>query len=51
VLKSIVPFLSTERFKDFSWKSARGSTYKMEDSNKTIAIKTPEALISRIRQY
>jgi hypothetical protein len=51
VLKSIVPFLSTERFKDFSWKSARSSTYKMEDGDKTIAIETLEALISKIRQY
>jgi hypothetical protein len=51
VLKSIVPFLSTTRFEDFSWKSARSSTYKMEDSDKTIAIKTLEALISKIREY
>jgi hypothetical protein len=51
VLKSIVPFLSTERFKDFSWKSARSSTYKMEDGDKTIAIETLEALISKIREY
>jgi hypothetical protein len=51
VLKSIVPFLSTERFKDFSWKSARTSTYKMEDGDKTIAIETLEALIGKIREY
>ena len=51
VLKSIVPFLSTERFKDFSWKSARSSSYKMEDGDKTVAIETLEALISKIRQY
>jgi len=51
VLKSIVPFLSTERFKDFSWKSARSSTYKMEDGDKTIAIESLEALISKIREY
>ena len=51
VLKSIVPFLSTERFKDFSWKSARSSTYKMEDGDKTIAIETLEALIIKIKQY
>jgi hypothetical protein len=51
VLKSIVPFLSTERFKDVSWKSARSSTYKMEDGDKTIAIETLEALISKIREY
>jgi hypothetical protein len=51
VLKSIVPFLSTERYEDFSWKSARSSTYKMEDRDKTIVIETLEALISKIRQY
>jgi hypothetical protein len=51
VLKSIVPFLSTERFKDFSWKSARSSTYKMEESDKQIAIRTLEALISKIQEY
>jgi len=51
MLKSIVPFLSTERFKDFSWKSARSSTYKMEDGDKTIAIETLEALIGKIREY
>jgi hypothetical protein len=51
VLKSIVPFLSTERFKNFSWKSARSSIYKMEDSDKTVAIETLEALISKIREY
>ncbi|MDN3548963.1 hypothetical protein [Mucilaginibacter aquaedulcis] len=51
VLKSIVPFLSTERFQDFSWKSARSSTYKMEDRDKAIAIETLQALISKISQY
>ncbi|PWK68298.1 hypothetical protein LX99_04823 [Mucilaginibacter oryzae] len=51
VLKSIVPFLSTERFLDFSWKSARSSTYKMEGTDKQIAIQVLEALISKIREY
>lgn len=51
VLKSIVPYLSTERFKNFSWKSARSSTYKMEESDKQIAIRTLEALISKIQEY
>jgi len=51
VLKSIVPFLSTERFKNFSWKSARTSTYKMEGGDKEVAIQTLEALISKIREY
>ena len=51
VLRSIVPFLSTERFQDVSWKSARSSTYKMEGSDKEVAIKTLEALIRQISDY
>ena len=51
VLKSIVPFLSTERFKDFSWKSARSSTYKMEATDKQVAITVLEKLISKIKEY
>ncbi|QKJ32843.1 hypothetical protein HQ865_24830 [Mucilaginibacter mali] len=51
VLKSIVPFLSTERFKNFSWKSARSSSYKMEGSDKAVAIQTLEALIDKIKEY
>jgi hypothetical protein len=51
VLRSIVPFLSTERLKHFSWKSARSSTYKMEANDKTVAIHTLEALISKIKEY
>jgi hypothetical protein len=51
VLKSIVPYLSTERFINFSWKSARSSTYKMESGDKAVVIETPEALISKIREY
>jgi hypothetical protein len=51
VLKSIVPFLSTERFKNFSWKSARSSTYKMEGSDKEIVIQTLEQLIAKIEEY
>jgi hypothetical protein len=51
VLKSIVPFLSTERLKDFSWKSARSSTYKMENSDKEVAIQTLRNLIDKIKEY
>ena len=51
LLKSIVPFLSTERLNDFSWKSARSSTYKMEGSDKEVAIETLEAMISKIKGY
>jgi hypothetical protein len=51
VLRRIIPFLSTERLKDFSWKSARSSTYKMEGSDKEIAIHTLEALIDKIKEY
>lgn len=51
VLKSIVPFLSTERSDDFSWKSARSSTYKMEGSDKEIVIDMLESLITKVRDY
>lgn len=51
VLRRIIPFLSTERLKNFSWKSARSSTYKMEASDKEVAIHTLEALISKIKEY
>jgi hypothetical protein len=51
VLRRIVPFLSTERLANFSWKSARSSTYKMEASDKEVAIRTLEALITKIREY
>jgi hypothetical protein len=51
VLRRVIPFLSTERLKNFSWKSARSSTYKMEDSDKEVAIHTLEALIDKIREY
>jgi hypothetical protein len=51
VLRSIVPFLSTDRFENFSWKSARSSVYKIEGSDREIAIKTLEALIAKIRTY
>jgi hypothetical protein len=51
VLKSITPFLSTERYHDFSWKSARSSTYKMEDNDKAVAIHTLEAMINKIKEY
>jgi hypothetical protein len=51
VLRTIVPFLSTERLADFSWKSARSSTYKMEDNDKEVAIKALEAMIRQISGY
>lgn len=51
VLRTLVPFLSTERLRDFSWKSARSSTYKMEGSDKEIVIRALEALIEKIREY
>jgi len=51
VLRRVIPFLSTERLKNFSWKSARSSTYKMEANDKEVAIHTLEALIDKIREY
>jgi len=50
VLKSIVPYLSTERFTDVSWKSARSSVYKMEESDKEVVIKVLEAMITEVRE-
>lgn len=49
VLRSITPFLSTERMQDFSWKSARSSTMKMEDNDKRTAIAALEQLINKIK--
>ena len=51
VLRSITPFLSTERMKTFSWKSARTSTTKVEDHDKHVAIQSLEALIRKIKAY
>ncbi|MEO3404981.1 hypothetical protein AAFN85_13830 [Mucilaginibacter sp. CAU 1740] len=51
VLKSIVPYLSTQRFENFSWKSARSSTYKMENNDKEAVIGILEALIRKVREY
>lgn len=51
VLRTLVPFLSTERLQDFSWKSARSSTYKMEGTDKDIAIRALETMIAKIREY
>jgi hypothetical protein len=51
VLRRIVPFLSTERFENFSWKSARSSTYKMEGSDKAIVLEILQLLIRKINDY
>lgn len=51
VLRSITPYLSTERMQDFSWKSARSSTMKMEDRDKQVAAAALEQLIKRIKNY
>jgi hypothetical protein len=51
VLRRIVPFLSTERLENFSWKSARSSTYKIEATDKETAIGALEMLIRKIREY
>ena len=51
LLRTIVPYLSTERFKDISWKSARSSTYKMEQSDKDVVLRVLEELAGRIRDF
>jgi hypothetical protein len=51
VLRSITPYLLTERMLDFSWKSARSSTMKMEDRDKQFSINVLEDLIKKIRDY
>lgn len=51
VLRSITPYLSTERMPDFSWKSARSSTMKIEERDKAIAVNTLEELIRKIKTY
>ena len=51
VFQSIVPYISTEKVKNISWKSARSSTYKFEDRDKMAAIAVLEQLIKRIREY
>lgn len=51
VLRTIVPYLSTERFKDISWKSARSSTYKMEENDKEVVLRVLEELKDRIAGF
>jgi hypothetical protein len=51
IYRRIMPFVSTERCKDVSWKSARSSTYKMEDTDKTTAIAVLQQLIRQIESY
>lgn len=51
VLRSITPYLSTERMASFSWKSARSSTMKMEDRDKQVAAAALEQLIKQIKNY
>lgn len=51
VFRSIMPFVSTEKFKHVSWKSARSSTYKMEESDKISVVSLLEQLIAQINRY
>ncbi|MFD0763220.1 hypothetical protein ACFQZI_00040 [Mucilaginibacter lutimaris] len=51
LLRSIVPYLSTERFKEISWKSARSSTYKMEQNDKEVVLRVLEELAGRIKDF
>jgi len=51
IFRSVIPHISTSKTEHVSWKSARSSTYKMEESDKTAAIATLTQLIERIRTY
>lgn len=51
LLRGIVPYLSTERFKDISWKSARSSTYKIEQHDRDVVLRVLEELAGRIRDF
>ncbi|RFZ92892.1 hypothetical protein D0C36_15995 [Mucilaginibacter conchicola] len=51
VLQSVVPYLSTERMPDFSWKSARSSTYKMEAHDLDVAMDILESMLKKVRSY
>ncbi|MBL4675676.1 MAG: hypothetical protein JKY70_05655 [Mucilaginibacter sp.] len=51
VLQTIVPYLSTEKMENFSWNSARSSTYKMENIDIGVVLKVLESLAAKIRSY
>jgi hypothetical protein len=51
IFRTIVPYLSTDRNKNMSWDSMRKSTYRMEQSDKDVAIATLEKLILKIKGY
>jgi hypothetical protein len=51
VLRSIIPYLSTERMENFSWKSARTSTVKMEQRDKDAALEALERLVAKVKEY
>ncbi|HEY4195367.1 MAG TPA: hypothetical protein VGM63_07520 [Mucilaginibacter sp.] len=51
IFRYIVPYLSTDHTKNISWTSMRKSTYRMEETDKEIAIATLEKLILKIKNY
>ncbi|MDO3641247.1 hypothetical protein [Mucilaginibacter sp. L3T2-6] len=51
VFRSVIPHISTTKTEHVSWKSARSSTYKMEENDKSAAIAVLKQLIDRIQSY
>ena len=51
VFRSVIPHISTTKTEHVSWKSARSSTYKMAENDKTAAIAALMQLIEHIRTY
>lgn len=51
VFRRIIPYVSTGKTANVSWKSARSSTYKMEENDKRAAISALTKLIDTIRLY
>jgi len=51
VFRAIVPFLSTQKKTDPSWKSMRTKSYEGEQRDKDIAIDALQEMIKRIKEY
>lgn len=51
VFKAIVPYLSTQKHKDISWRSVRTKSYDTETRDKEIAIAALEEMIRKIKGY
>lgn len=51
VFRAIVPYLSTQKKRDISWRSVRTKSYDTETRDKEIAIAALEEMIRKIREY